>query len=120
MVGGSRPHRWMVEAHSTAGFQETSLGQTQQRNPAKDEASLWAIFVAIPFGQAVRSVKGPEERSDKKRRTALDPAPGFGTVLVCLDNADVVIDGLDLVSKMVLWQPEEEKRGCRGRAVERT
>jgi hypothetical protein len=81
-------------ADSTAGFQETSLGQTRQRNPDKDEASLWAIFVRIPFWQAVRSVKGRDEQSDKKRRTALDSASGNRIRHVCLDSADVVIDGL--------------------------
>ena len=84
----------MVEADFTAGFQETSLGQTRQRNPDKDEAPLRAVFVPIPFWQAVRSVKGRDERSDKKHRTALDSAPGNGIPLVCLDSADVVIDAL--------------------------
>ena len=48
----------MVEADSTAGFQETSLGRTRQRNPDMDEALLYAVFVPVPFSGAVRSVKG--------------------------------------------------------------
>src|SRR5712692_3331289 len=98
MVCCLRPHRWMVEADSTAGFQETSLGQTRQRNPDKDEALLHEVFVPVPFYEAVRSVKGRDERSDKIRRTALDSAPGLTTRHVCLDNADVVIDALSLVA----------------------
>lgn len=76
MVCCSRPHRWLVEAHYTAEFQETSLGQTRQRNPGQEEASLYAIFVPFPFWKAVRSVKGRDEWPDKNRRPALDSAPG--------------------------------------------
>src|SRR6266404_3384624 len=96
MVCCSRPHRWLVEAHSTAGFQETSLGQ---RSPGSSEAR--------PYGAGPGPQKAPgpcpasygPERSSLRRKTADERWGSFSSprripVEVCLDNTDVVIDAL--------------------------
>jgi hypothetical protein len=67
MVGGSPNHRGIVGDESWSDIAKIS---------DKDEALLYEVFVPVPFCGAVRSVKGPEERSGNNRRTALDSAPG--------------------------------------------
>jgi len=68
------------------------LVETSQKIPSRDEASLRPTPIVDVVGAASRVF---DERSGKRRRIALDPAPGTRTYTCAqkvLDSADAVID----------------------------
>ena len=69
---------------------------------SKDEAALCALRPRRNCSEPSAASRVCDERSDKNRRTALDPAPG-SKGRVCLDNADAVIEG-NLWRRLVLPQ----------------
>ena len=76
---GEEPHRidgWWDRP--TPGFEKASLGQDEPKESAKDEAQLKALGLrpVASLGAPGAASRVFDERPDKERRAALDPAPG--------------------------------------------
>src|SRR5215510_15912102 len=85
---------WSKQFHP--GFQETSLGQTPQKNPAKERSSTELRFRFVPV--SIVCVRRSLSRvSDERPSGALDSprrALWENCCYFSLDHADVVIEGI--------------------------